>query len=175
LSDLEKLLNQPGTQRDFAALVGISEPAASKLAKRLLAEGQPIGVWLLAYCENLREQAAGRKTDLATERAGLAREQKFIKRIEKLQKLGEWAPIANLTLVLSRVTGQMASVFDGIPGALKRTFPDMTADQLNLIRGELNKARNLLVSVGEQALADADKRLMDYTDEFHGTEQEVEG
>ncbi len=155
------------TQRDFAALIGVSEPAVSAMVKKgLLLPEQTAGAWLLAYCQNLREQAAGRSLELQQERAGLAKEQKLRARLKKLQDLGEWAPIENLTLVLSRVTSQMASLFDQIPVKLKRAYPDLTAEQLNIIRTELDAARNLLVSVGTDTVRDAAARLVDYIDEF---------
>jgi len=155
------------TQREFAELIGVSEPAVSGLVKRgVLMPERTAAEWVLAYCEHLREQAAGRSVELSTERAGLAKEQKLRARIAKLKELGEWAPIENLTLVLSRVTAQIASAFDAIPGALKRAYPELTAEQLNLIRGELGNARNLLVSIGKEAVADAASRLVDYVDEF---------
>lgn len=49
---------------------------------------------------------------------------------------------------------------------LKRAYPDFTEEQLNLVRTELTRSRNLLVSIGKKAVADAAKRLVDYVDEF---------
>jgi len=155
------------SQRDFSVLIGVSEPAVSGLIKRgVIRSEQPFGEQLLAYCSHLREQAAGRSIELSEERAGLAREQKLLARIKKQRELGEWAPIENITLVLSRVTAQMASIFDSIPIQLKRQFPALTADQLNVIREELAKARNMLVSVGTEAVTDAAIRVADYVDEY---------
>jgi phage terminase Nu1 subunit (DNA packaging protein) len=164
-------LDNQCSQKDFAALIGVSEPAVSGMVKRgVLIPGEALGVWLLAYCNHLREQAAGRSADLTAERAGLAKENKLRARIAKLKELGEWAPIENMTLVLSRVTAQMASQFEHIPVKLKRAYPEMTAEQLGIIREELDAARNLLVTVGEEsgqaALFDAESRLMDYVDGF---------
>lgn len=148
-------------------MIGVSEPAVSELVKRgIVTVGDPLGTWLLAYCKHLREQAAGRSLELTQERAGLAKEQKLRARIKKLQELGEWAPVENLTLILARVTSQMASVFDQIPVKLKRAHPDLTADYLAIIRTELDTARNLLVSVGTDTVRDAAARLVDYIDEF---------
>lgn len=132
----------------------------------ILIPGETAGAWLLAYCNHLREQAAGRSADLTVERAGLAKENKLRARIAKLKELGEWAPIENLTLVLSRVTAQMASQFEHIPVKLKRAYPDLTAEQLGIIRTELDAARNILVSVGSETVRDAAHRLVDYIDEF---------
>jgi phage terminase Nu1 subunit (DNA packaging protein) len=160
-------LDIEATQPEFAALIGISQPAVSALVKRgILSAGQTIGEWLQAYISNLREQAAGRSLELSEERAGLAREQKLLARIKKQRELGEWAPIENLTLLLSKVTSQMASTFESIPIQIKRQFPEMTAEQLNLVREELAKARNLLVSVGSEAVKEAAMSIADYVEEY---------
>jgi phage terminase Nu1 subunit (DNA packaging protein) len=132
----------------------------------LLILGDTAGSWLLAYCEHLRELAAGRSADLTAERAGLAKEQKLRQRIAKHKELGEWAPIENLTLLLSQVTAQMAARFEQIPVKLKSAYPDLNAEQLGIIRAELDVARNLLVSVGEETVRNADARLFDYIDDF---------
>lgn len=160
-------LDNPISQREFSTIIGVSEPAVSGLVKRgVIRTGQSAGEWIFAYCRHLREQAAGRSLELSEERAGLAREQKLLARIKKQRELGEWAPIENITLALSRVTAQMASIFDSIPIQLKRQFPSLTADQLNVIREELAKARNMLVSVGTEAVTDAAIRVADYVDEY---------
>jgi phage terminase Nu1 subunit (DNA packaging protein) len=160
-------IDEEVSQCEFSMVIGVSEPLVSKLiAKGVIMPGQSLREWIIAYCQNLREQAAGRSLELSTERAGLAKEQKLRARIAKLRDLGEWAPIENMTLVLSRVTTQMASTFDNIPVKLKRAFPELTSDQLNIVRAEINEIRNLMVSVGKEAVADAAKRLVDYVDEF---------
>lgn len=164
-------LDTPCTQKDFSDIVGVSEPAVSGMVKRgLLISGETAGAWLLAYCHHLREQAAGRSTDLTAERAGLAKEQRQLAKIKKRRELGEWAPIDNLTLVLTRVSAQMASQFDHIAVKIKRAYPDLTAEQLGIIRAELDAARNLLVAVaqetGKALLLDDNHRLMDYIDEL---------
>jgi phage terminase Nu1 subunit (DNA packaging protein) len=160
-------LDKQVSQREFAAIIGVSEPAVSGLIKRgIIQPEQSLGVWLLAYCSHLREQAAGRSIELSEERAGLAREQKLLARIRKQKELEEWAPIANITLVLSKATAQMASIFDGIPIQLKRQFADLTAEQLNVIREELAKARNLMVRAGTHAAEEVAIQVADYVGEF---------
>lgn len=87
-------------------------------------------------------------------------------RIKKQQALGEWAPIANLSLVLSSVTAQMASMFDGIPRKLKQAYPEITSDQLDLVRAELSAARNLLANAGLDAAKGEAVRAADYVLEY---------
>jgi phage terminase Nu1 subunit (DNA packaging protein) len=124
----------------------------------------------VAYIRRLREQASGRYTgsdiNLAGERAGLAREQKYLARLKKQKALGEYAPISNLTLALSRVCSQVASKFDSIPVELKRQFPALTADQLNLIRQFLTDSRNLLVVVGAEAIERAADEVVAHVDDY---------
>lgn len=148
-------------------MIGVSDGAITKLAKRgILLPDQTAKYWLLAYCEHIREMAAGRSVDLTAARAAKASEEAQIKKIEKNKLLETWAPIENLTLVLSRVTGQMSSQFDQIPVVVKREWPDVSGEQLAKIRECLAESRNLLVSIGLDAIKNADKRLMDYIDEY---------
>ena len=76
-------LKAPVKQVDVAMVVGVTQQAISAMVKegKLPAEGT-LGEVLLAYCERLRLQAAGRMgdehggLDLVQERAALAREQR---------------------------------------------------------------------------------------------------
>lgn len=64
-------LNYQPTQTEFAALVGISQPAVSGLlARGIIREGGTIGQWGEAYCDQLREQAARRAADGDSSRKG---------------------------------------------------------------------------------------------------------
>ena len=74
------LLDQPISQAEFAALIGVSEARVSQLfTEGMLTRGGTAHEQLLAYCERLRDQAAGRMgsdaggLDLVQERAALAR------------------------------------------------------------------------------------------------------
>lgn len=106
-------LGKDATQTGFASLVGVSQQAVSGRVK----DGRlPIGgtfqEWLLAYCEDLREQAAGRggdeQADFQRARAEDMTATAAIKRMtyhekmktlilkdEALQFLGDWAAFAN--------------------------------------------------------------------------------
>lgn len=155
------------TQHEFAELIGVSNPTVSGLAKRgILEPGATAATWLKAYCAHLREQAAGRSPSLAEARTSVALEQKSLLRIKKHQALGEWAPIENLSLVLARVTAQMAARFDAIPVRLKQAVPAIGDRELTLIRGELADIRNMLVSVGIEAVTTEAETLLDYVDDF---------
>lgn len=61
------------TQAEFAALVGVSQQAvAEHLRRRILPQGGTCHEWLLAYCDRLRQEAAGRVPSDARERRDLA-------------------------------------------------------------------------------------------------------
>lgn len=140
------------TQSEFGALVGISQRAVSEmLARGVIAEGENGGAWLRAYCEHLRTIAAGRAAagdlDLATERALLARAQRTRIERENAVRAGELAPAYLIEEVLSKAGAKVASIFDAIPGQVKRRVPTLPASALELIRAEVAKARNIAASV----------------------------
>ena len=92
-------LNARPTQAIFGEIVGISQPAVSVLQKRgTLPEGGTLGAWIEAYCANLREQAAGRQSevgglDIVQEGAALKREQRIRLELQNAVTRGEYAPI----------------------------------------------------------------------------------
>lgn len=53
-------LDQRATQSGFARLVGVSQPSIHYHVGRALHMGETYRTWLLAYCEHLRYEAAGR-------------------------------------------------------------------------------------------------------------------
>lgn len=163
-----------------------SRPTQAEVGEHLGIHQTKVGPWLsslglsnktanldeirLAYISRLREQASGIYTgtglNLAEERAGLAREQKLITRIKKQQALGEFAPVENITLLLSRIAAQMASIFDGIPGLLRMKCSHLTGDDVLMIRSELSRARMLLFDTGMDAVRDAAHAAADYVAEY---------
>lgn len=59
IADID-FLDTQATQSDFARLVGISQNAVWKHVGRSLHMGETYRTWLLAYCEHLRYESAGR-------------------------------------------------------------------------------------------------------------------
>ena len=106
-------LDQEATQTGFAELVGVSQQSISSRVKSgQLAKGETYWQWLLTYCEDLREHAAGRGGDEQAEfqrsRAQDMAATAALKRItyhEKIETLvlkeqareflGDWARFAN--------------------------------------------------------------------------------
>ena len=145
-------LGQPITQEQFAALVGISQQAVSEmLARGTLLRDAPCGAWLLAYCANLREQAAGRATNgdiqLASERARLAREQADRVAMVNAERRKELAPVALLERVLANVGRQIAAILEALPSQLRRQSDKFTAEDLAFLETTIATARNLAANV----------------------------
>ena len=100
------MLDQQVSQAEFAAMIGVSEARASQLVSEgVIVRGETAHEWLVAYCERLRDQAAGRLgegaggLDLVQERAALAREQRIGIKQDKINgtieielELGKAAP-----------------------------------------------------------------------------------
>lgn len=148
------------TQEAFGDLVGISQQAASELLMRgVLAQDASVGEWLKSYTSHLREMAAGRAAtgdlDLAGERARLAKAQADRVEMQNAVTRGELAPVALLEEVLVATASKVAGVFDAIPGMVRRRVPQLTADDIDLIAGEIAKARNAVASMSLADINDA--------------------
>lgn len=149
------------TQKQFGELVGISQPAVSDLLLRgVLTDGATCGVWLMSYCGHLRETAAGRAAsgdlDLAGERAALARAQRERIEMQNAVTRGELAPVILIEEVLTKAASKTAGILDAIPGMIRRRVPQLTADDIDLIAGEVAKARNTVARMSLADLADSD-------------------
>jgi phage terminase Nu1 subunit (DNA packaging protein) len=136
------------TQAEFGALVGVSQAKVSQLlADGILREGDATGQWLLAYCERLREQAAGRLSvtgglDPVRENARLSAARAESQEIKNRLALGTYAPIAALTVVLADASKAVADRMDQLAGALQRSCPDLPEDARTVVETVLAGARN---------------------------------
>jgi phage terminase Nu1 subunit (DNA packaging protein) len=162
------------TQADFGALVGISQQAVGNLVGRGVLDTSVPGLQMLhAYCSHLREQAAGRAAngdlDLATERAGLAREQRIRVALQNAVSLKELAPVALLEEVLSKAGARIAGMLDAIPGGVRRRVPALSADEISTIGAEIARVRNIVAAM---SLADLREDEADDADE--STEEEID-
>lgn len=149
------------SQADFGALVGISQPAVSGLiTSGVLGRDDSGSEWLLSYCANLRERAAGRAAagdlDLAGERARLAKEQADRVAMQNAVTRKELAPVHLIEEVLTRCGARCAAIFDAIPGAVRRRVPSLSADAIRLIQTEIARARNMAAAVSLEDLRDED-------------------
>lgn len=152
------MLNRRITQAEFGDLVGISQPAVSDLAKRgVLKPDGSAAAWLLAYCERLREEAAGRAGRLAESRAALDDERRIEIAMRNAIKRREYVPVVVIEQVLAKVGRQIAGIFDGFVPAIRLRWPEVTSDQLRLIEAELARARNLAATMSPDVLVEPDE------------------
>lgn len=151
---------QRATQDKFGVLVGISRQAVSSLlARGHLPQDGTFGDWLLAYCERLRNAAAGRGTsgdgeslDLVQERAALARSQREAQDLKNAIARGEYAPIEVITATLANAAKVVADALDVLPMRIKARNPDLPPEALQLIVETMAQARNDMAdSVAELA------------------------
>jgi len=145
-------LQQQITQQEFGQLVGVAQQTVSEmLARGVINQGGTAHEWLQSYCAHLREVAAGRAAeggvDLAHERALLARAQRERIEVQLAEKRRELVPAYLLEEVLAKTAARIAAIFDGIPGAIKRRVPYMPTAGLDLVRGEIVKARNIVAAM----------------------------
>jgi len=135
------------SQKQFSNLIGVSENAVSGLVRRgVIVSGQSLGEWLHLYCSHIREQAAGRATlgelDLATERAGLAREQRIRLEMQNAVTRQEYGPIVEMEFGLSSVMSMIGKKLDSIPGEIKKQSNVLTAVDLDVVAKIIVVVRN---------------------------------
>jgi phage terminase Nu1 subunit (DNA packaging protein) len=150
-------LSMAVSQEQFAAVVGISQPRVAQLvAEGVLPRDGTAGQWLLAYCERLREQAAGRGQELTIERAALARSQRIGQDIKNAVAQGEFAAIGLLADVLAEASAAVAARFDSLAAQLQRRFPQLDESDRTQLMAMVAAARN---AWAEETEALAVKRL----------------
>lgn len=142
-------MDQPISQAEFAEIVGVSEARVSQLvADGVIPRGETAHAMMLAYCERLRDQAAGRAgtetggLDLVQERAALARSQRIAQDMKNAVARGEFAPIGLLADALGRASSAVVDRFDQLEGALRKAAPDIADDVLMVVLGVAASARN---------------------------------
>lgn len=140
---LLSVLHKPVDQKDFAAVVRVSEARVSQLlAEGVLEKDGTLGDWLAAYTERLREQAAGRGHELTMERAALARSQRVGQDLKNAAAQGTYAPIGLLTDVLAAVSSAVVDRFDALPGELAKHCPDLDAAARHQVARVIASSRN---------------------------------
>lgn len=141
-------LSRPMTQAQFGELVGVSQQAVSEFVKvAALGPGVPAAQMLVAYCERLREMAAGRMgesggLDLVQERAALAREQRIGHEIKNEVARKTYAPIALLAETLALASQAVSERFEQLPGALKKACPELPEAARDQVMRVITEARN---------------------------------
>ena len=159
---VDPLLDQHISQAEFAALIGVSEARVSQLfAEGMLTRGGTAHEQLLAYCERLRDQAAGRMgsdtggLDLVQERAALAREQRIGQAMKNAVARGEFAPVGLLADVLAAASAGVVDRFEQLDGALRKACPDLPEAARLVVQKVIASARNEWIKSTETLAADA--------------------
>jgi phage terminase Nu1 subunit (DNA packaging protein) len=151
------VLDQILTQQQFGDLVGITQQAVSDLQKRGVLKANATGrTWLLAYCGQLREEAAGRAGRLAEARAALDEERRREIAMRNAVKAKEYAPVGLIEQVIAKVGRQAAGVLEGIVPALVLRWPDITAEQRQLVEEAVTAARNQAATMSLADLVEPD-------------------
>ena len=139
-------------QSEVADHLDLSARSVRELETKLpLPPDYTLSAFRVAYIRHLREVAAGRAStgdlDLATERAGLAKEQKERVAMQNAVTRRELAPVILLEQVLARAGSKVAGILDGIPGMIKRRVASLTAADIAMISAEIARARNIAAAV----------------------------
>lgn len=152
-------------------MIGVSEARVSQLVSEgVIVRGDSAQEWLVAYCERLRDQAAGRMgdsmgVDLVQERALLAREQREGQAIKNAVARREYAPVGLLADVLGQAASAVVGRFDQLEGTLRKACPDLPDEAKTAVLQVIASARNewirstaKLVSDSVDAMLDADEQ-----------------
>ena len=154
-------------------MVGITQPAVSAMVAdgRLQVEGLSLGDALQAYCQRLRDQAAGRVgsevggLDLVQERAALAREQREGQAIKNAVARREYAPIGLLSDVLGMASSAVVDRFDQLEGALRKACPDLPDEAKTTVQQVIASARNEWIRSTSSLVADTVDAMTDDEDQ----------
>ena len=141
-------LSDVATQAQLAMVVGVTQQAISaQMSDGRLPAGGTLGELLLAYCERLREQAAGRMgetmgLDLVQERAALAREQRIGYEMKNAVARREYAPVGLLADVLGVASSAVVDRFDHLESMLAKSCPDLPDEAKTAVLTVIADARN---------------------------------
>lgn len=129
--------NKQCTQQALADFCGISQPMVSGLLNRgVLTANAIFAVWLLEYAAHLRKQAENRPggSDLANERAGLAKEQRIRAEMINLRERAEYAPISELSNGYVAVLKEVSSELLKIPNLIKGSSENFSLADIELVQ-----------------------------------------
>ena len=138
-------LEAPANQTRFARLVGASQPSISKhVEKGRLPRDGSYKVWLIAYSEHLRDEAAGRGGSLSDELSAARIEESRVKsangRLDYLAKIAELIPREFSAKVLkdwaSYANREFASAISTLVAEVQAEYDvDIDSELVNKIAG----------------------------------------
>ena len=142
-------MDAPAVQATVARIVGVSKQAINAMiTSGRISEAATIGEMVTAYCQRLREQAAGRLGDTnggldpVHESAALKRAQREGQEIRNAVLRGEYAPINLLSEVLATASTSVVERFDQLPGAMRKACPDLPEAARDQVMATIADARN---------------------------------
>lgn len=167
-------LSAKAKQVEFAELVGVSQPAIAKhMQGGTLADGGTYAEWLRAYCDRLREEAAGRvqsdaryRRDMAQaeeseinaslKRIQLLREHKLVLDFETERKFAmDWLSVI-INEINRAVTGAVSAIESKHGIEVSREIPQSRIDAARIAIGRFaQKYGEEMLGVGESLPADA--------------------
>lgn len=175
------LLEQSISQAEFAQMIGVSEARVSQLlADGTLVRGDTALEWNIAYCERLRDQAAGRLgsemggLDLVQERAALAREQREGQAIKNAVARKEYAPVGLLADVLGQAASAVVGRFDQLEGTMRKACPDLPDEAKTAVLQVIASARNEWIRSTARLVSESVDAMLE-ADESDGEEEQFFG
>lgn len=172
------LMDQPISQAEFAEIVGVSEARVSQLiADGVIPRGETAHNMMLAYCERLRDQAAGRMgdslgLDLVQERAALAREQREGQAIKNAVARKEYAPVGLLADVLGQAASAVVGRFDQLEGTMRKACPDLPDEAKTAVLQVIASARNEWIRSTSRLVCESVDAMLE-ADEDEGDEEQL--
>lgn len=147
------------SRSDFGKAVGVSRQTVDGLIDReILSASDTFGNWLLAYCDHLREVAAGRyaggQLNLAQERAALAAVQREKIEMQNAVTRGELVSMSVLEEILSKVGARSTKILEALPAKLKRSVPGWTSKMTEIARNEVASVCNGISQMSINTLND---------------------
>lgn len=141
------------TQREFADLVGVSQPTVSKLvAEAILLRGASAEQWLRAYLGHLRARAEERGDELqiAEQRARLASEQADRIAMQNVVARRNLAPVAVIDRMMATIVDRASALLLDVPASIERRAPTMAAEALEIIAAEIGRVDAVLRTAPEE-------------------------
>lgn len=164
-------LEAPATQAMVALVVGVSQQAISaQMADGRIPSQGTIGAVVQAYCQRLREQAAGRLgampggLDPVQEAAALNRSKRIGQDLKNAVTRKEYGPVGLLADVLGTASSAVVDRFDHLEGVLSKACPDLPEEAKAAVftviadaRNEWIKSTAKLVDAAVDAMVDTDE------------------
>lgn len=165
-------MTAPAVQSVVADVVGVTKQAIHAMVQEgKLPDCKTTGEMIAAYCERLRDQAAGRLgdvhggLDLVQERAALAREQRIAQKLKNDIAQGEYAPIGLLSDVLGVASSAVVDRMNQMEGTLRKSCPGIDEDVMTIVLRVMASARNEWIRATVKLVTVAVEDMVDDEDE----------